>query len=228
MSQIIIIHPGSLYLRIGRANDLNPEVILNCVARRRKPGGQKYSDYILPQPVPERTKEVVKEMDESRLSVSHILQSCLQSDGRKRYGTSFQQISAFNKRTHAEIVSGKEQFWLKPKDNVQSIVGADVLRLDPNGPFNLHLPIRRGELNVHKNVGGSVFSVLDDIRTIWEEALRDYLEVDLRDIHLYKAVLIIPDIYNRKRIKDLTALLFQIGFSACFLGNYSSQFFKIR
>lgn len=37
---IIVIHPGSLNLRIGKASDLNPITVLHAIARRRKPGGQ--------------------------------------------------------------------------------------------------------------------------------------------------------------------------------------------
>lgn len=84
----IIIHPGSLYLRIGRASDLNPEMILNCVARRRK--GEKYSDTLLPPII--KTKELSQEMDEARINVAHMLQSLNQSDGRKRFGTPSQQV----------------------------------------------------------------------------------------------------------------------------------------
>lgn len=45
---IIIIHPGSLNLRMGRASDVNPVRILNAIARRRKPLGKVYRDTILP------------------------------------------------------------------------------------------------------------------------------------------------------------------------------------
>lgn len=45
---IIIIHPGSLNLRIGRASDVNPIKILNAIARRRKMGGKAYRDTVLP------------------------------------------------------------------------------------------------------------------------------------------------------------------------------------
>lgn len=45
---IIIIHPGSLNLRIGRASDVNPHRILNAIARRRKPHGKAYRDTVLP------------------------------------------------------------------------------------------------------------------------------------------------------------------------------------
>ena len=34
-SSIIIIHPGSRYLRIGRASDASPKKILHAVARKR-------------------------------------------------------------------------------------------------------------------------------------------------------------------------------------------------
>lgn len=222
MSDIIIIHPGSLYLRIGKANDLNPELILNCVARRRKSNspGHSYSDNLLPQSVA-KTKDLTAELDESRLSVSHMLQSQLQSDGRKRFGASSAQLSAFNKRSHPEIISTSQTaHWLKPKDNVNSIVGADVLRLNPNGDFNIHFPIRRGEFNVHDQVGGSVTAVIEHIRTIWEFAIKNFLDVNLKDLNQYKAVLIIPDIYNRKRTKMLTGLLFEMGFKACILSKF--------
>jgi hypothetical protein len=50
MSQTIIIHPGSMYLKIGRASDLNPIIDLNCIARKRKNHHlYVYSDTMLPQ-----------------------------------------------------------------------------------------------------------------------------------------------------------------------------------
>lgn len=49
--KIVVIHPGSLNLRFGRASDLNPFRTLNAVARRRKRGGKCYRDLILPAAV---------------------------------------------------------------------------------------------------------------------------------------------------------------------------------
>lgn len=228
-NNVIIIHPGSLYLRIGKASDLNPEMILNCVARRRKNKGQVYHDTILPDGVV-KTKAFIQEMDDARLNVSHTLQNCLQSDRRKRYGTPSAQLASFNKRVLPEIVNtqqGQEPAWLKPKDKVNYVVGADVLRLDPKGGFNLHFPIRRGEFNIHSSVNGSMFSVLEDLKTIWEYAIKNYLDINLRDLNQYKAVLIIPDIYNRKRVKEMVGLIFKMGFSACFLGKFPCFIFGI-
>jgi actin-related protein 8 len=218
MSKVIIIHPGSLYLRIGKSSEANPEVILNCIARRRKNGGKVHYDQILPvsEPIDDSLN---KELTEARLNVSHSLQNCLQSDGRKRIGTPSQQLAMFNKRVQPEIVTNQPQHtWLKPKEKIPYVVGADVLRLDPNSKlWNLHFPIRRGEFNLHDGVNGSMFSCLEDLRTIWEYAIENYLEVDLKDLKDYKAILIIPDIYHRKRVKEMVALLFRMGFSASLL-----------
>ena len=41
-----------MYLRMGRASDLNPCTMLNAVARKRLPGGLEYKDSLLPQAVP--------------------------------------------------------------------------------------------------------------------------------------------------------------------------------
>jgi actin-related protein 8 len=48
---IIVIHPGSMYLRMGRASDLKPVTLLHAVARKRLPNGTKYKDHFLPPAV---------------------------------------------------------------------------------------------------------------------------------------------------------------------------------
>ena len=84
------------------------------------------------------------------------------------------------------------------------------------------------EFNIHGGVGGSIFSVLDDLKTIWEYAIKNYLDINLRDLNQYKAVLIIPDVYSRKRIKEMSGLIFKMGFSACFLSESILKIFKIQ
>lgn len=60
------------------------------------------------------------------------------------------------------------------------IIGDDVVHLNPNGQFNLHFPIRRGDLNIHGNVGGSLTAVIADLQTIWEHVLQKNLNINLR------------------------------------------------
>ena len=161
-------------------------------------------------------KELTQAMEESRLQVSHTLQSCLQSDGRRRYATPPQQIAAFNRRSNPEVLSPSNEEWLITDRDV--IVGDDILRLNPQEDFNIHFPYRRGELNVHSGAGGSLKAVLADLKTIWEYILTEKMNIPLKDLNHYRAVLIVPDIYNRQYLKELTTLMLcEMGFGGCFL-----------
>lgn len=71
-----------------------------------------------------QSKEQVQELEDSRLAVSHTLQSCLQSDGRRRYATPPQQIAAFNRRSQPEEQGSSGGEWVKPEEDI--IVGNDV------------------------------------------------------------------------------------------------------
>lgn len=155
-------------------------------------------------------------MEESRLQVSHTLQSCLQSDGRRRYATPPQQIAAFNRRSNPEIVSSNNVEWIKSDKDV--IVGEDILNLSPEDDYNIHFPYRRGDLNVHSGPGGSITAILADLKTIWEYVITEKLGIPVNELKHYRAVLVVPDIYNRQYLKELTTLLLcEMDFGGCFL-----------
>lgn len=67
-------------------------------------------------------------MEDSRLQVSHTLQSCLQSDGQRRYATPPQQIAAFNRRSSPEVINSSGGEWIKPEGDI--VVGDEVRNLN--------------------------------------------------------------------------------------------------
>lgn len=210
---IIVIHPGSLNLRIGRASDLNPLTTLHAIARKRLPNGFEYTDSFLPERV---DSTQIQELEEARLAVSHTLQSCLQSDGRRRYATPPQQIAAFNRRSEPELVNNTGGDWVKPESDL--VIGNDILRLDPKQEFNIHFPYKKGELNVHSGPGGSITSIMADLETIWTYILETNFQISREDLKHHKAVLVIPDVYNRVYLRELMYLLLcKMGFGSCFL-----------
>lgn len=91
---------------------------------------------------------------------------CVQSDGRRRYATPPQQISTFNRRTVPEVLVEKSEPWTYPE--LEVVFGEEILDLDPYGEYNIHFPIRRGEFNLHGNVGGSITAVLADLQGEFE------------------------------------------------------------
>lgn len=70
---------------------------------------------------------MLQELEECRLQVSHTLQTCIQSDGRRRYATPPQQISAFNRRSVAEILQEKTEEFQEPDKDI--IYGDEVCYL---------------------------------------------------------------------------------------------------
>ncbi|KAK6629099.1 hypothetical protein RUM43_002916 [Polyplax serrata] len=214
---IIIIHPGSQNLRIGRASDLSPHLILHAVARRRLWNGKSYEDQLLPPSI-QPSEQALKEMEDARLQVSHVLQSCLQSNGNRRYATPPQQVAAFNKRVQPETLGPSTETYIKPESTCNTIYGDEILHLDPTLDFNVHFPWRRGDLNIHSGPGGSLTGVLADLEAIWTYAITNKLEIPTTTFKHYRIVLIIPDIYNRQYLKELTRmLLLKMGFGGCFL-----------
>lgn len=126
----------------------------------------------------------MQEIEECRLQISHTLQSCLQSDGRRRYATPPQQIAAFNRRTLPEVLSEEPaDDWTSPE--LEVVFGEEILDINPAGEFNVHFPIRRGELNLHTGVGGSLTAVLADLQEIWEYMLQCRMGIELWYLQLF-------------------------------------------
>jgi len=164
--KIIIIHPGSQHLRIGRAADLNPLTLLHAVAYRRRQrtatGDHPHHDPLLP-PLDNVNTALMVEFEEQRLAVSRILQHCCVVDEKKRLrvATPPQQLAHFNRSSQAEKVpppSGQptEEPWL---DRQAPVLFDDrILRLSALDArdYDIHFPMQRGELNVHKAKGGSL------------------------------------------------------------------------
>lgn len=210
---IIVIHPGSLNLRVGRASDLNPLTLLHAIARRARSNGHIYRDSFLPERI-DLTQP--QEFEEARLAVSHTLQSCLQSDGQRRYATPPQQIAAFNRRSEPEILAPNGGEWLKTDGDI--IIGNDILGINPAEPYNISFPFKGGDFNVHSGPGGSMTAVLADLETIWTHVIETHFQINKKDFKYHKAVLIVPDVYNRTYLRELMYLLLsKMDFGSCFL-----------
>ncbi|XP_004524931.1 actin-related protein 8 [Ceratitis capitata] len=230
--RIIIIHPGSLYLRIGRASDLNPITLLHAVAYRRRnnKSSQEHKDALLPHV--QNSTDTLAEFEEQRLQVSHSIQSYAppnetneRSAKRLRIATPPQQIATFNRRSIPEcIAEGENCERIKNKSNnsieCEKLFDKDILMLreEETYAYNIHFPMRRGELNIHKGVGGSTAAVISNMETIWSYALNEHLNIKRDSLPQYSAVLVTSDIYNRSHLRELTTLLLQrLRFRSCFL-----------
>lgn len=61
--------------------------------------------------------------------------------------------------------------------------------MKPNAGYNLHWPVRRGQLNLHSGVGGSLSSVITDLETILGQAIQGGLDIPLKDLKVLTLLL---------------------------------------
>lgn len=61
-------------------------------------------------------------------------------------------------------------------------------------------------------------AVLADLETIWTYVIETHLLINRKDFKYHKAVLIVPDVYNRTYLRELMYLLLsRMDFGSCFL-----------
>lgn len=224
--KIIIIHPGSQHLRIGRAADLNPLTMLHAVAYRRSAqlsGDAPHHDPLLPPLESVHAGRLQSEFEEQRLAVSRLLQHCVVDEqNRLRVATPPQQLAHFNRSSVAEQVpppvpAEQHNNW---HSEASMLYDEQILRLSAQDAHNydIHFPIRRGELHVHGERGGSLQATLSHLERIWSYALEQRLGIALRDLGTHSAVLVVNDVYVRRHLREaMTLLLQRLGFQRCFL-----------
>uniref|UniRef100_A0A8C5RZY0 Actin-related protein 8 n=1 Tax=Laticauda laticaudata TaxID=8630 RepID=A0A8C5RZY0_LATLA len=212
---IIVIHPGSTTLRIGRATDTLPVSIPHIIARRHKQQGQiSYKDsWLLREGL--NKPESTEQRQNGLKMVDQAIWSKKMSNGARRTPISPDQIRSFNRQMRPAILdhsSGAK--WTNTTHHPEYVVGEEALYVNPLDSYNVHWPIRRGQLNLHLGAGGSLTAVLADLEDIWSHAIQKDLEISLKDLKYYRCILLIPDIYNKQHVKEIVnMILLKMGFS---------------
>ncbi|CAH1797829.1 unnamed protein product [Owenia fusiformis] len=213
---IVVIHPGSQYLRIGRASDTFPQTVPHCIARRHKSSGQKnYEDPLVLRR--ERQHADIKSQEKIGIrQAEDAIKLRPTIDGSPRIPTSFKQLASHNSSVQAiqsDVLSQVK--WTATEYKPEYLVGEEALYVKPSDQYDLHWPLRRGCFNIHEGHNGTPTSVIQDMEHIWGHVISNLLDIPLKDLRHYRAVLLIPDIYNRDDVSKLmTLLLERLGFGA--------------
>ncbi|XP_077998073.1 actin-related protein 8-like [Glandiceps talaboti] len=213
---IVVIHPGSAYLRLGRASDTVPVVIPHVIARRHKTTGQHVQeDYTI---LRYETNHMACErnMEDGLRKIEQAIWGRVTSAGQRRLPTPPEQVSAYNATVIPQRLDDNSGLkWTDTQHLPECVVGEEALYISAEDCYNFHRPYRCGMLNVHQGIGGSLTAVMEDLFVIWSTALEKHLEIPVKDLRHYRAVLLIPDIYHRPHVKELMSLLLnRLGFGA--------------
>ncbi|XP_013416837.1 actin-related protein 8 [Lingula anatina] len=216
---IIVIHPGSLNLRIGRAADTFPVTIPHCIARRHEEAGQtrKEEEWVA------RNEAEHPGSDKQRLQGLKEVEECVlsrpMSRGEYRQPTNHKQLCHFNNKVKADVseVMPQKQ-WTSTQTEPDYVIGEEALFIHPQDCYTVYWPMRRGHLNIHSGPAGSLTAVMADLETIWGNAIEQCLDIPMRDFKHYRIILLIPDIYNRQHVREMVNMLLdRLGFAAVLL-----------
>ncbi|KAF8141563.1 hypothetical protein EV363DRAFT_1308450 [Boletus edulis] len=232
-SQVVVIHPGSRYLRIGKASDVTPITVANVIARKCN-GPVPEPEYIENVARPRKGRnlpsansdgdeyEVASPSDDPfEVKLSSITVSLRE---RMRFyklrvtpnATSI--ASTFNEQFKPEIIPEYNDLfqvdWIhEPSPEDVYLVGDKALRIsDPRAlNFTVRWPIRGQNFNSRDYP--CVRMILDDIETIIRHVLEEKLDIERRDFKNYSVMLVIPDFYDRVYVREfVNILLVSLGF----------------
>lgn len=232
-SQVLVIHPGSCYLRVGKASDVNPVTIPAVVARKHTsappeiirvenvcrprnntPGSQKND-----------TQRNGDEYDVSTASNdpfdAKLAAITLSLRDRMRFyklrvtPNATKIASTFNEQFKPEVITDHEALemeWIDETCSEDVLVGEKALRIaDPRlSNYAVRWPILASNFNVKDYQ--SIQENLSDLEALIRYTLWDRMNIGFTDYKRYSVVLVIPDFYDRAYIREIVNLLVVMGF----------------
>ncbi|KAI0064006.1 actin-like ATPase domain-containing protein [Artomyces pyxidatus] len=232
-SQVIVIHPGSRFLRIGRASDMTPASIPNVIARKTQPPAPSpiFVESITrprksrPKPVPSSSEEdeqaTPAPSDDPFDDKISVIQVSLRDRMRfyKLYVTpgASTKATSFNEQFKPEIIAEENDpfriQWIQEPTEDPYLVGENALRLaDPAAlGYVVRWPILGTKFNTRDYPSNQL--IIDDIEAIIRTTLQDKFDIQSNMYKDYSVILVIPDFYDRPYVRDMVQLLLmRMGF----------------
>ncbi len=192
---IIVLHPGSLNLRLGTASNQTPVVVPHCIARRRVGAGLTESAAPL-APAPLTPVE---------RSARGLLLEC----GLLDEATWACDSAAVAKSNRAESTyEAARPVAPSPVAQHLSRAGADFLVGEaalcaPPDIYRLQWPIRAGYFDRHR----PATAVLRDLKDIWSCAMERHLGVGPASFANYRCIVLVSDRFVRRELCALANLV---------------------
>ncbi|KAF4569681.1 actin-like protein arp8 [Pleurotus pulmonarius] len=230
-SQVIVIHPGSRNIRIGRACDVNPVSVPAMIARKCKgPVAEPvFAEGICrPQDPASATKasngeghttpEPAEDPFEKKLAAITVSLRDRMRFYKLRVTPNAATIaSQFNEQFKPEVIADHNDLlqveWLDKANQEDVIIGEKIYRLpDPySSGYTIKSPIHGTDFNTRDY--NSTQLILSDLEAVIQMTLTDSFKINPSDYKNYSVVLVIPDFYERAYVRDwVNLLLVSMGF----------------
>ncbi|KAF8347832.1 hypothetical protein F5887DRAFT_1258760 [Amanita rubescens] len=217
--QVIVIHLGSRFLRVGKASDVNP-ITVPCVVAWRCKGPIVSPTFVEGVSRPKKGKTSSKSNDtssalddpfeEKHASLTSSLRDRMRFYKHRVTPNATSIARTFNEQFKPEIIPEHNDpyrvDWLDScQENV--LIGEKALRVaEPEkAGFLLRWPIYGHNFNTRDY--GSIQENLSDIEILLHQTLQESMSIQPSDYKDYSVVLVIPDFYERAYVRELVNLL---------------------
>ncbi|KDR80664.1 hypothetical protein GALMADRAFT_222260 [Galerina marginata CBS 339.88] len=222
-SQVIVIHPGSRFIRIGRASDVNPVTVPCVVARKSR------TSFTVPERVqlvsrPRKRKEkraatkdeggetnpVDDPFDSKLSSITVSLRDRMRFYKLRVTPNATKIASTFNEQFKPEKIAEHNDYqteWIDASCEEEVLVGEQALRIvDPViSNYFVKWPIYASNFNTRDY--NSIQMILSDLEAIVEKTLSDKFNIQKPDYKNFSIMLVIPDFYDRAYVREIVNLL---------------------
>lgn len=220
----IIIHPGSLFIRIGRATDAVPKNVPNVIAISIKKAVE--NNDLTPYPIRKYNKDngiyFSEEFDLLKSEILKDFRARMRYYKRRVLPNSREMAANFNKKQTPELIPDHndpcKKEWLDVSsselENTTFLVGEQALKLPLGSKFcnnwKLRFPIVNGSLNEFSDDYSSPQEILGDLTHIVCETLN---QMEVKNLPQLKVILIIPDMYDKLYVESWVFVLMKyVGF----------------
>ncbi|KAG9013422.1 actin-like protein arp8 [Tulasnella sp. 427] len=220
-SDVIVIHPGSRWIRIGRATDPFPVSVPHVLARKVK------STHTSP---PQMVRLLKLNGDEDAMDTDEVQEianpaevteciSTIRAALRSRmefYRIPYedegsQAAAAFNEAIVAEEIDSSQDIykvdWVTDNSEEELFVGHRVFRLaDPStAGYEVRWPMYSNHLNTRYYTSRQ--EALNDIETIWSYIITQEMGIPRKQFKNFSAVLVIPDFFDKHTVSHMVDML---------------------
>ncbi|RLV91226.1 Actin-like protein ARP8 [Spathaspora sp. JA1] len=222
---VIVLHPGSAFIRIGRAIDAVPETVPTVIAVRTTAGAAAAvangeSTPSKPKPIRAENDDgdiyFDEDFDQQRAIVTKDFRARMRYYKRRVLPNSRETAANFNKKQESERIPDhndpNRKEWIDiAHTNKKFYVGDEALSVPINQDWKLRYPLINGNFNEYSRDYQSPEEILGDLNNIITETLINKLQIT--KFENFKCMLVIPDLYDKSYVETWCHLLFKfIGF----------------
>ncbi|GME76756.1 unnamed protein product [Ambrosiozyma monospora] len=225
--QTIVLHPGSMNIRVGLSTDVDPKSVLNVISHRltETTPRQQYTKTVDParEPVDSEDGKRVKLSDPAYAQGKKVITSSFKE--RMRYykrrilPNSNETCLNFNLKTQPELIQDhddihKVEFLNSESEQLKRkkyVVGEQVLRLEDPDNWLIRSPFMNGNFNDLDQSYNSKHEVLGDIELILSHILKKEFDISTKkQVGNYNCVLVVSNLYDKNYVETMIDFLLKV------------------